>query len=151
MKRRFLLPAVAGLLSAGLAPCFVPAAQAASVVNVTQEDPSAGHGIKHMMLMVSPHQVKAGEIVFHIKNISKDLTHEVLVIKPPAKLSEMPYSQKQNRLIESKIDKLADSGSQKPGQSYTMKVHLAPGKYLLICNQPGHYRAGMRAWLTVTH
>ena len=146
MKRRSLLLAAAGLLSVALAPM----ARAASVVRVIQEDPSAGHGIKHMMLMVSPHRVKAGEIVFHIKNISKDLTHEVLVIKPPAKLSEMPYSRKQNRLIEGKIDKLADSGGQKPGQSYTMKVHLNPGRYLLICNQPGHYRAGMHTWLTVT-
>ena len=146
MKRRSLLLATAGLLSIALAPL----AQAASVVNVIQEDPSAGHGIKHMMLMVSPRTVKAGEIVFHIRNISKDLQHEVLVIKPPAKLSAMPYSTKQRRLIESKIDKLADSGGQKPGQSYTMKVDLKPGKYLLICNQPGHYRAGMHTWLTVT-
>ena len=146
MKRRSLLLAAAGLLSIALAPL----ARAASVVNVIQEDPSAGHGIKHMMLRVSPHTVKAGEIVFHIRNISKDLKHELLVIKPPAKLSEMPYSHKQNRLIESRIDKLADSGGQKPGQSYTMKVDLKPGKYLLICNQPGHYRAGMHTWLTVT-
>ena len=147
MKRRSLVLAAAGLLSMALTPL----ARAASVVNVTQEDPSAGHGIKHMALVVSPQRVKAGEIVFHIRNISKDLTHEVLVIKPPAKLSDMPYSRKQNRLIESKIDKLADSGSQKPGQSYTMKVPLKPGKYLLICNQPGHYRGGMHTWLTVTH
>ncbi len=146
MKRRSLLLAAAGLLSIALAPL----AQAAGVVNVIQEDPSAGHGIKHMMLMVSPRTVKAGEVVFHIRNISKDLTHEVLVIKPPAKLSAMPYSRKQNRLIESRIDKLADSGSQKPGQSYTMKVHLKPGRYLLICNEPGHYKGGMRTWLTVT-
>ena len=31
-----------------------------------------------------------------------------------------------------------------------MKVDLKPVKYLLICNQPGHYRAGMHTWLTVT-
>jgi uncharacterized cupredoxin-like copper-binding protein len=147
LKRRSLLLAAAGLLSFGLAPL----AQAASVVHVVQEDPSAGHGIKHMALVISPHEVKAGEVVFKIKNISKELTHEVLVIKPPPKLSEMPYSTKQNRLIESKIDKLADSGDQKPGQSYTMKVDLKPGKYLLVCNEPGHYHAGMRTWLTVTH
>ena len=149
MKRRLLL-ATAGLLSLGLGPSLTHAARAASVVHVTQEDPSAGHGIRHMALVVSPHQVKAGEIVFDIHNISKHLTHEVLVIKPPKKLSSMPYSTKQNRLIESEIDKLADSGAQKPGQSYVMKVDLKPGKYLLICNQPGHYHAGMRTWLTVT-
>ena len=150
MKRRSLLLVATGLLAVGLAPGLIPRAHAASVVKVVQEDPRAGRGIKHMMLMVSPRTVKAGEVVFHIKNISKDLKHEVLVIKPPAKLSEMPYSRKQNRLIESRIDKLADSGGQKPGQSYIMKVDLKPGKYLLICNQPGHYRAGMHTWLTVT-
>lgn len=150
MKRRLLLLATAGLLSFGLGPSLTRAARAASVVHVTQEDPSAGHGVKRMALVVSPRQVKAGEIVFEIHNISKDLTHEVLVIKPPKKLSMMPYSTKQNRLIESRIDKLADSGDQKPGQSYVMKVDLKPGKYLLVCNEPGHYRDGMRTWLTVT-
>lgn len=146
MKRRSLFLGLVGLLSFGLAP----RAHATSVVYVTEEDPSAGHGIKHMQLVVSPHKVEAGEVLFEIHNISKDLSHEVLVIKPPHRLSAMPYSRKQNRLIESRIDKLADSGNQKPGQSYTMKVDLRPGKYLLICNKPGHYRAGMRTWLTVT-
>ncbi len=150
MNRRSLLRAAAGVLSLGIVAWSIPPAEAASVVHVTQEDPSAGHGIKHMALVISPHRVRAGEIVFRIHNISRTLTHEVLVIKPPKKLSMMPYSKKQNRLIESRIDKLADSGSQKPGQSYVMKVDLKPGRYLLICNQPGHSRGGMHTWLTVT-
>ena len=146
MKHGSLLLAATAALSLGLAPL----AQATGVVHVVQEDPSSGPAVKAMALVISPHQVKAGEVEFKIRNYSRALTHEVLVIKPPAKLSSMPYSKKQNRLIESKIDKLADSGNQTPGQAYTMKVDLKPGKYLLICNQPGHYRAGMHTWLTVT-
>lgn len=146
MNRRSLLLAVAlsGLLG------LPSLARAASVVNVTQEDPSAGHGIKHMALVVHPLRVRAGEVIFHIKNISRDLVHEVLVIKPPAKPATMPYSKKRRKLIEGRIDKLGDSGNQRPGQSYVMKVNLKPGRYLLICNQPGHYMAGMHVWLTVT-
>ncbi|MBW4091736.1 MAG: hypothetical protein HIU82_11615 [Proteobacteria bacterium] len=146
MKRLSLFLALVGLLPFGL----LPRAHAATVVHVTQEDPSAGHGITRMRLVATPHRVRAGEVVFEIRNISKDLSHEVLVIKPPHRLRSMPYSRKQNRLIESRIDKLADSGDQKPGQSYTMKVDLKPGKYLLVCNKPGHYRGGMHIWLTVT-
>ena len=146
VRRRFLMLAAAASLAFGL----VPLARAASVVNVIQEDPSAGHGIKHMRLVVHPLRVRAGQVTFRIKNISKDLTHEVLVLKPPAKPAVMPYSKKKHRLIESRIDKLGDSGDQKPGQSYLMTVTLKPGRYLLVCNEPGHYMAGMHVWLTVT-
>lgn len=149
MKPGSLLPAAAGALALG----FAPVAQAAGkvhVVHVVQEDPSSGQGVKAMALVISPHTVKAGEVEFKIRNDSRDLSHEVLVVKPPAKLSAMPYSKKENRLIESRIDKLADSGNQTPGQAHTMKVDLKPGKYLLLCNKPGHYRGGMHVWLTVT-
>ena len=147
LKRRSLLLAAAGLPSFGLAPL----AHAASAVRAVQEGPSAGHGIRHLARVVSPHAVKAGEVVFKVRNISKGPSHEVLVVKPPLTLSEMPYSTKQNRLVQSKIDKRADSDNQKPGQAYTRKVDLKPEKYLLVRNKPGHYRAGMYTWLTVTH
>lgn len=144
MKLRSWLPGLA--LGAMLA--LSATARAASVVTIVQEDPSDGHGIRHMMLAVHPLRVRAGEIEFRIHNISHDLTHEVLVLKPGRRA--MPYSKAKHRLIESRIDKLGDSGDQKPGEHYTMKVTLKPGRYLLVCNEPGHYMAGMHVWLTVT-
>jgi len=37
-----------------------------------------------------------------------------------------------------------------PNASKTLDVTLAAGSYLLICNVPGHYAAGMVTPLTVT-
>ncbi|WP_281408400.1 hypothetical protein [Mesorhizobium sp. B2-3-14] len=36
-----------------------------------------------------------------------------------------------------------------PGKSGTLIVDLKPVKYLLICNVPGHYGAGMSPEFTV--
>jgi uncharacterized cupredoxin-like copper-binding protein len=36
-----------------------------------------------------------------------------------------------------------------PNMSKSLELILAPGAYLLICNLPGHYGAGMAAPFTV--
>jgi uncharacterized cupredoxin-like copper-binding protein len=35
-----------------------------------------------------------------------------------------------------------------PGQSGSLSMKLDPGTYMLFCNVPGHYMAGM--WTTIT-
>ncbi len=37
-----------------------------------------------------------------------------------------------------------------PGASSGVTLTLAPGRYELVCNLPGHYAAGMYAQVTVT-
>lgn len=37
-----------------------------------------------------------------------------------------------------------------PGGTSWLTLELAPGRYELICNEPGHYRSGMYSVLTVT-
>jgi uncharacterized cupredoxin-like copper-binding protein len=36
-----------------------------------------------------------------------------------------------------------------PGKSATLSVNLTPGRYVLVCNIPGHYKHGMHASVTV--
>jgi uncharacterized cupredoxin-like copper-binding protein len=36
------------------------------------------------------------------------------------------------------------------GKSKRLKLKLPAGRYVLICNEPGHYAMGMRASLVVT-
>lgn len=45
---------------------------------------------------------------------------------------------------------LGDTGDLQPEASYAIDLALAPGIYLLFCNVPGHYAAGMATALTVT-
>ncbi|MGH7043142.1 MAG: hypothetical protein ACREFY_13575 [Acetobacteraceae bacterium] len=139
-----------GLLAACCMLSLVAAlpAVATTTVTVRLEDPSTGPAVHRMELLASPSHVPAGVTIFHVENLSKDLVHETLVIRPPAS-GRLPYDAKDKRLIESRVDKVGDSGDLKPGTATTMKVALKPGKYLLICNEPGHYKGGMHAWLTV--
>jgi uncharacterized cupredoxin-like copper-binding protein len=44
------------------------------------------------------------------------------------------------------IGEIADVG---PGRSRTKTFNLEKGSYVLFCNLPGHYKAGMKARLTV--
>jgi hypothetical protein len=37
-----------------------------------------------------------------------------------------------------------------PGSRSSLTVNVGPGTYLVMCNLPGHYEAGMWAYLTVT-
>ena len=59
----------------------------------------------------------------------------------------------------SKLPKRGDNVSEKtsigeipplvPGESATHTFDLKPGKYVMVCNVPGHYDAGMYGTLTV--
>ena len=40
--------------------------------------------------------------------------------------------------------------NDKPGTLRVVRVHLAPGRYVLFCNMSGHYLGGMHLRLDVT-
>ncbi|MDE2583357.1 MAG: hypothetical protein KGL52_17100 [Rhodospirillales bacterium] len=144
MSRR--LSAIAAC--AAMASFAVPFAARAATVKVKLED-MTDHGVKKMEIVATPATVKAGPITFDIKNYSKYLEHEMLVVKPEPHGKPFPYNTKGNQIIESKIDKLEDSGDLQPGNKVVTHVTLKPGKYVLLCNEPGHYKAGMWTWLHV--
>jgi uncharacterized cupredoxin-like copper-binding protein len=54
------------------------------------------------------------------------------------------------RVDESKLGGIKELGDLQPGKSGEMQMTLIPGRYVLFCNQPGHFMAGMVATLSVT-
>jgi uncharacterized cupredoxin-like copper-binding protein len=62
----------------------------------------------------------------------------------------LPYDLKHDRVIESKIKDLGEASDLPPGTKKTLTLMLKPGDYILMCNQPAHYKTGMKANLTVT-
>jgi uncharacterized cupredoxin-like copper-binding protein len=44
---------------------------------------------------------------------------------------------------------LGEAGDIKPGQTKKVTLTLKPGKYVLLCNLAGHYKAGQYAAFTV--
>ena len=87
--------------------------------------------------------LKAGKIEFDVKNVGKQ-EHEFVVIatsKPAAKLG------KGSRVPEK--GNIGETGNLKPNQSKTLVLNLSKGHYAVICNDPGHFMAGMHRDLTV--
>ena len=123
-------------------------AQAATHVTVVLQDQSTAATVPMMQIVSTASEAKTGRIVFSVKNESKSLVHEMLLVKavPPAALR---YDDKENKLVEDKFVKFIDTDDIKPGGSVTKVVTLAPGVYEMLCNQPGHFRNGMHVAFSV--
>jgi uncharacterized cupredoxin-like copper-binding protein len=94
--------------------------------------------------------VPTGKITFKVTNSSTDMVHEMLVVPVPTVGKPLPYLADQHLLDETKINSKGEVSELDPGKSGTLTVTLQPGTYLLLCNQPGHYEAGMWTVFTVT-
>jgi uncharacterized cupredoxin-like copper-binding protein len=124
---------------------FSPAnAATGQVIKAALEDSSTRGALSDMRITLDQDMVKAGRITFQAVNRSSSLVHEVIVVRTATKNTDLPYSEKQARVIESRIRRLGEISDLKPGATGTLTLNLQPGQYMLICNQPGHYRAGMK-------
>jgi uncharacterized cupredoxin-like copper-binding protein len=119
------------------------------VVQIELRDSSTDPAISGMQMKADPTTVKAGRIRFNAVNQSKELVHEVLVVPAPSGSKQMPYDAKSDRVVESRAHSRGEISDLKPGAKGSVTLSLKPGSYLLLCNQPGHYKAGMFTKLTV--
>ena len=103
-----------------------------------------------MAVRINQPSVKAGAVRFDVTNWSRGMLHEMLVVAVDNPQAPLPYDYAQAKVAEDQVKVLGDTGDLQPGASYTLDVTLTPGSYLLICNVPGHYAAGMVTPLTVT-
>ena len=94
--------------------------------------------------------VKAGKIDFEVVNDSNALVHEMLVVKVSSYNEALPYDNKDAKIVEDKTLDFGEVSELEPGQSGNLTVNLKPGKYMLICNMPGHYKSHMYTNLQVT-
>jgi uncharacterized cupredoxin-like copper-binding protein len=128
----------------------VPNARADGTVNVLLEDASEGGNLSGMKMTATPGSVKTGRITIHATNKSEGLVHEVIVVRPPTNDAPLPYDDKEGKVVEKRIKDLGEISDLPPGRSGSITLRLGPGHYLLICNQPNHYKAGMWTTLIVT-
>ena len=92
----------------------------------------------------SPKSVSAGKVTFNVKN-KGDMEHELVIIKTSKSASKLPVSG--NRASDKgEVGEIEDIAA---GKSKKHSFNLKKGHYVLICNIPGHYKAGMRADFTV--
>lgn len=85
----------------------------------------------------------SGLVTFKLKNDGK-APHEFVVLQTAKGAGDL---MKGSRADET--GNLGESGDMAAGASKTIRVKLTPGHYALICNLPGHYKAGMWKDFTV--
>ena len=127
------LALVAGVSTAAAAP-VAPAAGGGTVKTVLSE----------FRVVTAVKSIKAGKVTFAISNSGKRV-HELVVVKTdlaPAKLRKANGRADESRSVGEIGDVLA-------GKSGKLTLTLKPGKYVLLCNLPGHFAAGQWSAFTV--
>ena len=119
-----------------LMSCVASIARADTAVNIVLQDARSGDNLSRIKINAT--------------NESQGLVHEVIVVASLLNGGKLPYDEKVGRVIESRIKDLGEVSDLPPGKSGSLTLNLTPGNYLLICNQPNHYQAGMWTRLTVT-
>jgi uncharacterized cupredoxin-like copper-binding protein len=103
-----------------------------------------------MSIRLDKPTVKAGAVAFDVTNWSRGMVHEVFVVSVDNPSAPLPYDYSQARVPEEQVKVLGEAADLQPNMSNTFQLTLDPGSYLLICNVPGHYAAGMWVPLNVT-
>lgn len=143
-------PIAATVLAVTLVVPSISTAQAAGqVVHITLRDSSADPAISGMHMQAEPSTVKAGRVTLQAVNQSKELVHEVVVVPAPPTGKDLPYDTKTETIAEKRAHAMGEVSDLKPGAHGSVTLSLKPGTYLLVCNQPGHYKSGMFTKLVV--
>ena len=139
------------------------AAHAASTVLVSLQDNGQSLDLsknlgmtmdKHPDMKMAPMSVKInvtkvspGKVTFMVVNASKETVHEIIVSPIKDENVVLPYIDNENRVDEEKAGHLGEVSELDPGKKGSLTVDLKSGTYILYCNIPGHYGAGM--WTTL--
>ena len=121
-------------------------ALAAQTVHVDLLDNNDGS----MAISTSEDSVKAGKVTFEVANKSNDVEHEFLIAQLNVPAKDVPFDESTGVVKEGALKGVKELGDLEPGRSGAMTLDLAAGNYLLFCNMPGHYKAGMYHVLAVT-
>jgi uncharacterized cupredoxin-like copper-binding protein len=131
--RKWMVTAAALLVVA----VAVPAAWAVTTKTVVKVT------LKEFKVLPTPTSARPGVVAFSVRNAGK-LDHELVVLKTNLAPGKLPV--KGAKAVEvGRVGKVV----VKPGKAGGLTVTLKAGKYVLLCNFPGHYQAGQRIGFVV--
>jgi uncharacterized cupredoxin-like copper-binding protein len=111
--------------------------------------PVLGHsvvvGLGEFFVRPSVTAAAAGQVRFTVHN-GGAATHEFVVLRTDTPAGSLPKD-KNGRADEA--GNVGETGELAAGASKTITVKLAAGHYALVCNLPGHYKAGQHTDFTV--
>jgi uncharacterized cupredoxin-like copper-binding protein len=115
-------------------------------MGMAEADPSKAP----LTMVATPATMKAGKVTFEVTNTSKDMVHEMVVVPLDKPAQSLPYDEEKEQVDEDAAGSLGEVEELDPGKSGSLSLDLQPGRYILFCNVPGHYAAGMWTEFTVT-
>ena len=127
-----LLATTGGLGSAGATP---GRSQAPSKVAVL---------LSEWKLVPSATALRAGKVTFRVRNDGA-IEHELVVLRTDSHHHALTVK----KAVAVETGRQGEIPKIVPGQERSLTLSLKPGKYVLICNLLGHYRAGQFAALRV--
>jgi uncharacterized cupredoxin-like copper-binding protein len=133
MRTTWVVLVVGAALLAGVAPA-TEARPARATVKVMLDE---------WTLVPSTRRVAAGRVTFVVRNAGK-VEHELVIAR-----TNRPHGALPVKGAVAVVKKAAETGGIAPGATRRLTVRLARGNYVLLCNLPGHYRAGQHAALRV--
>ncbi|HZD38851.1 MAG TPA: cupredoxin domain-containing protein [Actinomycetes bacterium] len=126
-----------------------PAGQANASQAGASEAATVSAVLKDFSIAPTVASVPAGKVAFHATNQGPS-EHEFVVLKTNLAPESLPVKggvvTEDAKGIEN-VGELEELGS---GATKSTTINLTPGRYLLVCNLPGHYQAGMVASFVVT-
>jgi uncharacterized cupredoxin-like copper-binding protein len=95
-----------------------------------------GVSLKEFRINPSATQASAGKVTFNVKN-GGSVPHEFVVLR-----TDKPAGSLLKGARADEAGNVGETGDLAPGAGKTLSLNLKAGHYALICNLPGHYRAG---------
>jgi uncharacterized cupredoxin-like copper-binding protein len=114
-------------------------------VDVTEKDFAIG---------AASSEIDSGAVTFDITNQGPSI-HEFVVFRTDDKASKLPMKKDENGIpiVDEDAKSLRPVDEQEDiaaGSTTSLSVNLKPGRYVAICNLPGHYQQGMYVSFTVS-
>jgi uncharacterized cupredoxin-like copper-binding protein len=90
--------------------------------------------------------VPAGKVTFQVANEGQ-IEHEMVLLKTDLATNALEMSAEEPDKVdeEAGAEDVGEVEDIEAGTGKNDTFDLTPGKYVLICNVPGHYKAGMMA------
>jgi len=102
-----------------------------------------------MGITATPADAPAGVVTFSVTNTSKDTIHEMVLALIATPGTPLIYDSNLEKVNEDAGQHLGEVAELEPGAAGKLSLTLKPGTYILYCNIPGHYVAGMWTLFTV--
>lgn len=117
------------------------AAARTTVVRIT-----LGTKANNFVLVPSIRTVRAGKVTFVVHN-GGTMEHEFVVLRTNIPAGKLPMRPGGKQAKE--VGALGEIKEFKPGMTKRLTLTLKPGRHVLLCNLPGHYKAGQFSGLAV--